>query len=177
MQRLQIRDGVIPEQPLLVQLFLHPQVFAEGDAEAPDPAATLQFQQAGLVRGAEVAPLIEHVVAGQQALAGHHPPAAAFHQCCGVEQIGCLLIGGGLAHPQQQGQPLGKFDGKPVQGLLLLLAQGRAQQEIARWVAPERQLRRHHQISACRGGAAAGLQELLAIAGQVAHQRIDLGEG
>ena len=69
MQRLQIRDGVIPEQPLLVQLFLHPQVFAEGDAEAPDPAATLQLQQAGLVRGAEVAPLIEHVVAGQQALA------------------------------------------------------------------------------------------------------------
>ena len=177
MQCLQICNRVSPEQPLLVQIVLHPQVFADGDTEAPKAAITFQLQQAGLVGRAEVAPFIEHVVAGQQALAGHNPPAAVLHESSGVEQIGGLPILRGLAHPQQQGQPLGEFGGKPVQRDLLLLAQGRAQQQIARWIAPQRQLRRHHQINAGRRGAAAGLQQLLAIAGQVAHQRVDLGEG
>ena len=176
-QGLQLADRVGPQQPLSQQPLLHPEVLAEGEPQAPAPPAPLQLQQAGLVGGAEIAPLVEDVVTGQQPLAGHHPPPLRFHQGRGVEQIGLLAIAGGFTHPQQQGQPGRQLGRQLIEGLVLALPQRRPQQQIPGWVAPQRQLRRHHQLGPLAGRRLAGLQQLLAVAQQVAHQRIDLGEG
>ena len=160
-----------------MQLLFHPQVFAEGEAEPPRAAVALQLQQTGLIGRAEVPPLIKHVVAGQQTLARHHTPLAALHERGAVEQIGLLAVAHRFADAQHQGDPIRQFSRQLIEHLLLALAQGWPQQQVARWVAPERQLRCHHQAGGLGARTPAGVEQQLAVACQVAHHGIDLGEG
>ena len=175
--RGQVPDGISAEQPLAVQVLLDPEVLANGQAQAPAAAVSLKLQQAGLFGRAEVAPFIEDVVAGEQAFARHDPPAALLHEGHAVEQIGLLAIANRFADPQQQRLLRWEVAGERPEHVLLPLPQGRPQQQVPRGIAPERQFRRDHQIGSVSGGAAAGRQQLGAIAAQVPHQGIDLGQG
>ena len=85
-----------------MELLLHPEVLANGQAQAPAAPPPLELQQAGLFGRAEVTPFIEDVVAGEQTFAGHDPPDALLHQGHAVEQIGLLAIADRLTHPQQE---------------------------------------------------------------------------
>ena len=160
---------------MALQLLLHPEVLADGEAKPPGAALAAQLQQRRRLGGAEVAALIEHVVAGQQPLAAHHPPAAGLHQGHGVVERRPLGTGDRIDHAHQHAHPRRHFRRQALQGLALGLKQGGAQQQVAGGIAPKRELRGEHQPGP--GGPAAGVQDPLAIPHQIPHQGIELGEG
>ena len=139
-QRLQGFDRVRTLQALAGDVRFHPEVFADGQAQAPVPAIQAELQQAGLAGGSEVTTLIKDVVARQQVLAGHHPPLAALDQGHGVVQVGKVSIGARLHDPQQQRQGWIEASAQLIQQALLPLHQGRSQQQITGRIAPEHQL-------------------------------------
>ena len=173
-------DGIGTGQAVALQFLLDPEVFADGESQAPAPAVALQLQHGGLMGRPEVALLVEDVVGGQQPFAGHDPPLARRDPGGGVGEVGLLGLGDRLGHAHQQAQ-LGmgcrQIACQLVEDLLLLGEQGRPQQQIPGRVAPQRELWGEHQIGARGGGDLAGRQHLGAVAGQVAHQGIELGQG
>ena len=85
----------------------------------------------------EIALFIEDVVTGQQPFARHQAPAAALHQGHGVEQP----LATGFNHPKQQPKPWRQGATELIELAVLLLPQGRLQQQITGWIAPEGELR------------------------------------
>lgn len=82
-----------------------------------------------------------------------------------------------LGHPDQQGQSVwaGRRQGR--QDPLLALDQGGPQQQVPGRVAPQRQLGGEQQVGAAGAGPLGGRQDPVAVALQVAHQGIELGQG
>ena len=175
--RLQIGDRIGARQAMALQLLLHPEVLADREAQPPGAAVAAQLQHRRRLGGAEVAALIEHVVAGQQPLAAHHPPAAGLHQGHGVVKSWPLGTGDPIGHPHQHANPRRHRRRQALQGPALGLEQGGTQQQVAGGVAPKRELRGEHQPGPDLGGPAAGVQDPLAISHQIPHQGIELGEG
>ena len=170
-------DRIGPRQPVPLQLLLHPEVFADGEPEPPAPAPPLQLQHRRLIAGAEIAPLIEDVVAGQQLLAGDDPPAAALHQRQGVVEVGLVGADQRLGNAHQQGEIRRQGCREAIEGDVLPFDQGRPQQQIPRRIAPQRQLRGEHQIGPALGRLMADRQDAAGVAVEVAHQGIELGQG
>ena len=71
---------------------------------------------------------------------------------------------------------LAQFPAELVHHLLLFVHPRSIQQKVARRVAPDRQFRRHHQISLFVNCLPAGLKDPLGIAAEVTNQGIDLGQ-
>ena len=126
-------------QSAIVQFVLHPEVFADGEANPPVPSPLAQRDVCTSLAGAEVARFIEHVVAGQQLFAGCHTPSSGLHQCEGIEQRWMEGIVCGIREAHQQGHgrtTAGQALAERFKGFRLLLKVSRAEQEISRWIAP-----------------------------------------
>ena len=126
-------------QSAIVQFVLHPEVFADGEANPPVPSPLVQRDVCRSLTGAEVARLIEDVVTGQQLFAGCHTPSSGFHQCEGIEQRWMQGILRGIREAHQQGHgrtTAGQAPAERFKGFRLLLKVSRAEQEISRWIPP-----------------------------------------
>ena len=167
-------DRVRSRQPLPLQRILHPEVFADGE---PQPLTSRQGQQAGAVAGAEIAPLIKHVVTGQQLFAGHPPPTPLVHQGDAVVQARGAIVVAGEGHPHQQGAQSIELLDQPIEHRALQGQPRRLQQQVPGGIAPEGELRRQQQRCSFGAGATGGRQDSFGVAPQVAHHRIQLGQG
>ena len=121
-----------------MEVVLHPEVFANGQPQAPGAAAPLKLEHGRLLAGPEIAALIKDVVTGQQAFAAHHPPAGWFDQGDGVVEAGPTRLEGGFGDSHQKTEASGHCRCQPLQHQRLLFDQGRLQQQVPGRVAPER---------------------------------------
>ena len=185
-QLRQLTDRIDTRHAQLLQVLLDPQVLADAQPQPPGAAALplAPLQPRRPLAGQEIAALIEDVVAGQQPLAGHHLPAAttaiattAAHQRHGIPKTWGATAGHRIGHTHQRRQAGRQTIGQGLQLNSLARHQGRAQQQIAGWVAPQRQLRRQQQLGPVLGRQPAGREDPRGIALQIADQGIELGEG
>ena len=84
---------------------------------------------------------------------------------------------GRLDHPHQQRQTARTGRRQILEHLALALDQGRSQQQVPRGVAPQGKLGGEHQVGTAGPGPFRGRQDPPAVALQVAHQGIQLGQG
>ena len=81
-----------------------------------------------------------------------------------------------MAHHQRHARPGQRGLGDALQLAVARGLEGRAQVQIFGRVAAQRQLGRQQQLGAIGIGLGGGVDDLLGIAGQIAHDKIQLGD-
>ena len=170
----QLIDGIRSVQALALQAVIHPEVFADGEAQSLPVG---QAEQAGSITGAEVAPLIKDVVTGQQLFLGNRPPAQAIHQHHTVVQPWTAGIGCGQRSSHQQGDAAVQLVHQPLQHRVLLLDAAGLEQLVPGGIPPEGEFRGEHQLNSLLFCPAHGLQNPLRVALEVADHGVELRQG
>ena len=81
-----------------------------------------------------------------------------------------------VVHVADEQRHLADLAGEVVQRLQAFRHELRLENKVARWVADERELRRHHQLRAGLQALAVGGEDAFRVAGEVSDDRVDLGE-
>ena len=131
----------------------------------------------------EITRFVKDVVTGQKLLSGHHLITADLHEGDGVVQRRMQGIVCWISDSHQKRDVRltgGQATAERVEGLPLPLQVRGAEEKIPWWIPPERELGRDQQVRLAARGldqAVEALQNAGGIAQQVAHNRIDLGQG
>ena len=169
--RHEIDDRIRLVELLGPEIFVVPDVFADGDAQL------LAAERKNLLarRGLEIARLVEDVVGGQQHLVlleGH----AAFGEQSGGVPGG--FAGGGMGArgvANQDGQ--GRFLSERGDGGAVAFEEGRALEQVLRKIAAQAEFGENGQIGAAAFGFGGHVQDAGGVAGEIAYGRIELAEG
>ena len=150
--------------------FLAPDVLADRNAQADMVA---EDDRAGQRAGLEHALLVEDAVIGQVDLEAHRLDQAAIEQRIGVVELAVLEPGQSDEHGRAA---IGGLAGEVLAGLAAGILEGRLQHQILRRIGREEEFGEHHELGAAGSRLAAGGPNLLRIAGDVADDRVELGE-
>ena len=146
--------------------------FPDVGADVDAAADAAQGHDAGFAAGVEVAFFVENVVIGQASLAVDRRYPAVFNDRRGIVAPPVMLF----RMTDDQGDALdtaGQIVERPLAGAVEI----RAQQQILRRVAAQRQFRRQQRLGAALPGLAGALDDALDIARQVTDGGIELGNG
>ncbi|MNS87869.1 hypothetical protein D3C72_1218250 [compost metagenome] len=145
-----------------------PQVFA--DQQAHRNAINLEHAAATVRVDIEVAALVEHRVIGQLALA-----VGLLHQAITQHAGRVVDHGTGRLRPTDHSSDATARRGNAGHRLLALVQEARAQQQVLRRIAADRQLGEHHQPGAVLVARLADhLDDALGVAGDIANREVEL---
>ena len=156
----------------LPEVAVVPHVLADADAESP----AAQIEQLRAVERLEVAVLVKHVVGRQERLAEPLLGASASQQHGGVEERSAGVGRIRLGQTHEHGRLAGQLAGELADDVPAPRHEGRAEEQVARQIADERELGRDGQVGAQAAGLAHRVRNHSSIAGEVADERIDLQE-
>ncbi len=124
--------------------------------------------------GREHALLVEHGIVGQIGLEAQGRHGAPIEESHGISQHARLV------HPDRSDQhrrsAIGGFGGKRLDGPSAIALDRRLQHQILRRVADDVELRQDQEVGAKPGSLGTRLSRLVEIAGNIAHDRVGLGE-
>ena len=143
-----------------------PDVLADGRPDKRLAAAKEHEAPAGL----EVPILVEDPVVGKELLAIHRLHLAVDADRAGVEKVAIEVR---RAHERRDAPRRG---GDLLQRACRGLQEARAQEEVLRRIARDGELREEHEVGAARPGLFESGEDAIAVAVEVADDRVDLGE-
>ncbi len=168
----ELLDRIVVVAAPLPEVAIVPDVFADADAEP----ASGDVQRLRAVKRLEVPILVEDVVGRQERLAKTMFDAAAAEKRRGVEQRSSLVRRIRLGQSDERRRAVGERDGEPLEPFPASGDEIAGQQQIARQIADERQLRRDGEIGAPAPGLARRVGDQARVALEIADRRIDLQE-
>src|SRR6266850_530329 len=163
-------DRVVMVAAPLPEIAVVPDILADADADA----ASGDVEELRPVKRLEVAVFVEDVVGRQQRLAEALLDAPSAEQCGAVEERPALIGWVALGKADENGR---QIDGVPRERLERVPASGDeavAQQQIARQIANQRQLRRGGEVDAGGRRLSKRLEDQTRIALQIADGGIQL---
>ena len=169
------RSGQVPNRVEVIaaplpEIAIVPDVLADADAETP--IANLEdFRTA---RRFEVPVLVEHVVGRKERLAEPLADRAVLQKHRGVEERASFIRAIRLRQADDDGGAVRERAGERRERVPAAADEAFAEQEIARQVAGECELRRDGQIGALFFRRERGVCDQPRIAGQISHRGIDL---
>jgi hypothetical protein len=178
----QLRAGSTRSARRLVE----PGVLADDDADLQPLDLEHQRRQPRVAPRREIAPLVEHLVIGQLALAvgAEHAPAgehrsrvvARVHDDGARPKIALLTELMWMTDDDMQPFAVLQVGRDAGQGLRAALHERRAQQQILGRVAAQRQLGRDDELRALRVRAPRRIDDAHGVAREIADRRVDLSE-
>ena len=169
----QFFDRVVMVPATLPEVAVVPDVFADADPEA----MTSQLENLRAVERFEVPILVEDVVGREQGLAeALHDPSVA-EEGRGVEQRSAFLGLIGLGEADERRGAAFQLRAKRLQSIPASRDKAGAEEQVARQVAYQRELRRHRQVGASGRRLAHRVGDQRGVAVQIADGRVDLQKG
>ncbi len=166
----QLFDRIVVIPPALPEVAIVPDVFADADAQPP----AAKSQDLRSVERLEVPVFVEDIVGGQKGFPKPLIDGAAVGERRRVEQRPSLVGRIRLGQADQHRREVVELARELVQLIPAAPDEAGTQQQIARQVADERQLRRDGEVGAPRARLADGVGNQPRVAAQVADRRVDL---
>ena len=128
-----------------------------------------------LRRRLEIAVLVKHVVGRQEAFAGDNGNLAPVAPCGGVEERPALA-GGVCLHEPDQRRDIADRGGDFRQRRFNIGDKAALEEQIARRISGDRQLREYHNLGSLGDEGTIGVEDTAGVSGKVADGRVDLCE-
>ncbi len=165
------RRGELADRIQFVLLRFDPGVLAHGQAERDLRG---KLNRRARRRRREPAPLVEHVVGGQMGLRAHGFAASAAQQHAGVVERAALTLD---RHDRaDRDRHVARCRGERVELAQLIAHEAVALEQVHRRIPREHHLGGEQQVRALACRLRRGLLDQAAVAGEIPHGRIQLGE-
>ena len=169
----ELLDRIVMIAAALPEVAIVPDVFADADAEP----ASADVEHLGAVERLEVAVLVEDVVGRAAAPCGNAARRRRSRSSAALLNSGRPSSDGfGSGRPTSVGGPSASVAREPSRRSQLRATKSPDQQQIARQISDQRQLRGDREIGAQPSSLTRSVRDQASIAVEVANRRIDLQE-